>query len=45
MQKAKKKIIPVLVSTLAIVALAMTPAMAKDSKKQEAQSLVCNGGG
>ncbi len=32
MQKAHKKILPVLVSALAIVALAMTPALAKDSK-------------
>ena len=35
MQKAKKKILPVLVSTLAIVALAMTPALAKDSKNKK----------
>lgn len=34
MQKAQKKILPVLVSTLAIVALAMTPALAKDSQKK-----------
>ena len=32
MQKAKKQILPVLVSVLAIVALAMSPALAKDSK-------------
>ena len=32
MQKAKKLILPVLVSTVAIVALATTPALAKDSK-------------
>ena len=30
-----KKILPVLVSTLAIVALAMTPALAKDSQKKK----------
>jgi len=35
MQNAKKKILPVLVSTLAIVALAMTPALAKDSKNKK----------
>lgn len=35
MQKAIKKILPVLVSTLAIVALAMTPALAKDSKNKK----------
>jgi len=34
MQKAKKKMLPVLVSTLAIVALAMTPALAKDSQNK-----------
>ena len=33
MQKAKKQILLVLVSTLAIVAFAMTPALAKDLKK------------
>ena len=32
MTNAKKKILPVLVSTVAIVALAMTPALAKDAK-------------
>jgi len=32
MHKAKKQILPVLVSALAIVALAVTPALAKDSK-------------
>ena len=32
MTNAKKKILPVLVSALAIVALAMTPALAKDAK-------------
>ncbi|MBI3807098.1 MAG: hypothetical protein HY281_06235 [Nitrospirae bacterium] len=35
MQKATKKMLPVLVSTLAIVALAMTPALAKDSKSKK----------
>lgn len=35
MQKAKKKMLPVLVSTLAIVALAITPALAKDSKNKK----------
>ena len=35
MQKAKKKILPILVSTLAIVALTMTPALAKDSKNKK----------
>ena len=35
MQKAYKKILPVLASTLAIVALAMTPALAKDSQKKK----------
>jgi hypothetical protein len=35
MQKATKKMLPVLVSTLAIVALAMTPALAKDSKNKK----------
>lgn len=35
MKKAKKHILPVLVSTLAIVALAMTPALAKDSKNKK----------
>ena len=34
MQNAKKKILTVLVSTLAIVALTMTPALAKDSKNK-----------
>jgi hypothetical protein len=32
MTNARKKILPVLVSAVAIVALAMTPALAKDSK-------------
>ena len=32
MTNAKKKMLPVLVSTVAIVALAMTPALAKDAK-------------
>ncbi len=35
MQKAHKKMLPVLVSTLAIVALTMTPALAKDSQKKK----------
>lgn len=35
MQKAKKLILPVLVSTVAIVALAITPALAKDSKNKK----------
>ena len=35
MQKVKKQILPVLVSVLAIVALAMTPALAKDSKNKK----------
>ena len=34
MQKAKKKILPVLAIALAIVALTMTPALAKDSKNK-----------
>jgi hypothetical protein len=32
MQKAHKQILPVLIAALAIVALAMTPALAKDAK-------------
>ena len=35
MQKAKKQILPALVSVLIIVALAMTPALAKDSKSKK----------
>ena len=35
MQKANKRILPVLVSTVAIVALAMPPARAKDSKNKK----------
>jgi len=35
MKNANKKILPVLVSTVAIVALAMTPALAKDSKNKK----------
>lgn len=35
MQMATKKMLPVLVSALAIVALAMTPALAKDSKNKK----------
>ena len=37
MQKAKKKMLPVLVSTLAIVALATTPALAKDSQNKKSR--------
>lgn len=35
MQKAKQLILPFLVSTVAIVALAITPALAKDSKNKK----------
>lgn len=35
MKNANKKILPVLVSAVAIVALAMTPALAKDSKNKK----------
>ena len=35
MKNAKKKILPILVNTVAIVALAMTPALAKDSKNKK----------
>ena len=35
MHKVKKQILPVLVSALAIVALAVTPALAKDSKNKK----------
>ena len=35
MKQANKQILPVLVSTLAIVALALTPALAKDSKDKK----------
>ena len=35
MQTATKKMLPVLVSTLVLVALAMTPALAKDSQKKK----------
>jgi maltose-binding protein MalE len=35
MQKAHKKILPVLVSAVAIVAVAVTPALAKDSKNKK----------
>jgi ribosomal protein L21E len=35
MKNVNKKILPVLVSALAIVALAMTPALAKDSKNKK----------
>lgn len=39
MQKTKKKMLPVLVSAMAIVALAMTPALAKDSKNKQSSHL------
>jgi hypothetical protein len=35
MRKANEKILPILVSTLAFVALTMTPALAKDSKNKK----------
>ena len=35
MQKTSKKILPILVTVVAIVALTMTPALAKDSKKKK----------
>jgi hypothetical protein len=35
MKKANKQILPILVSTLAIVALGLTPALAKDSKSKK----------
>ena len=35
MRKANEKILPILVSTLAIVALTMTPTLAKDSKNKK----------
>ena len=35
MQKTKKTMLPVLVSAMAIVALAVTPALAKDSKNKK----------
>jgi ribosomal protein L21E len=35
MQKVNKKILPLLVSTVAIVALAISPALAKDSKNKK----------
>ena len=38
MKKAKKQVLPVLVSALAIVALVMTPALAKDSKNNKKTS-------
>jgi len=37
MKNAKKKILPVLVSAVAIVALAMAPALAKDSKNKKSR--------
>ena len=37
MQTAKKQILPVLVSAMAIVALAMAPALAKDSKNKKSR--------
>ena len=45
MQKAKKKILPVLVSAIAIVALAITPALAKDSKNKKSSHSVREGCG
>jgi len=45
MKNANKKILPVLVSAVAIVALAMTPALAKDSKNKKSKPLPCEGGG
>src|SRR5512138_828448 len=36
MQKPNKKILPILMSAVAIVALTMTPALARDSKKKKA---------
>lgn len=38
MKKTKTQVLPILVSTVAIVALAMTPALAKDSKKKSSHS-------
>jgi hypothetical protein len=38
MKKAKEQILPVLMGTLAIVALAITPALAKDSKNNNKKS-------
>ena len=35
MQKASKKMLPILISAVAIVALTMTPALAKDAKKKK----------
>jgi hypothetical protein len=35
MQKTNEKILPILLSTLAIVALTITPALAKDSQKKK----------
>ena len=37
MRNVRKKILPVLVSTVAIVALAMAPALAKDSKHKKSR--------
>ena len=39
MQKAKKQILPILISTLVIVACAMTPALAKDFKNKKSSHL------
>ena len=39
MQKANKKILPVLVSTLAIVVLAMPRTRAKDSKNEKSSHI------
>ncbi len=38
MHKVKKQVLPVLVSALAIVALAVTPALAKDSKSKNSSN-------
>jgi hypothetical protein len=37
-KKTKKKILPIMVATLAVVALAVAPAVAKSSKKQPSHS-------
>lgn len=42
MRKANEKILPILVSTLAIVALTMTPALAKDSQKKKSSHSSAN---
>ena len=38
MKKAKKKILPVILSALAVIALTMTPALAKNAKKPSSYS-------